>query len=100
MLMVPRMKLSDRITWAVLLWIFLNLLWLRFFEAILPQWIGAVIITAAAVAFVLFGPQPREEQEDDEDAEVVEEGEGRQPWPKSDLKTSRSSMDTRRPSTA
>jgi hypothetical protein len=77
MLMIPRMKLSDRITWAVLLWIFLNLLWLRFLEAVLPQWVGTIIFTAAALALVFFGPRPREEREDDEEGEVVEEGEGR-----------------------
>ncbi len=77
MLMIPRMKLSDRITWAVLLWIFVNLLWLRFLEAFLPQWIGAIMITAAAVALVLFGPRPKEEREEDEEGKVVEEGEGR-----------------------
>jgi hypothetical protein len=46
MLMIPRLKLSDRITWAVLLWIFLNLLWLRFIEKFIPQWVGAIILTA------------------------------------------------------
>ena len=76
MLMIPRMKLSDRITWAVLLWIFLNLLWLRFLEAFIPQWVGAIIITAAAVALVAFGPRPREEL-NDEEAKTVKEGEGR-----------------------
>jgi hypothetical protein len=75
--MIPRLKLSDRITWAVLLWIFLNLLWLRFLEAILSQWVGTVIFTAAAVALVLFGPRPREAREDDDEGEVVEEGEGK-----------------------
>ena len=75
MLMIPRMKLSDRITWAVLLWIFVNLIWLKFLETIIPQWVGAIVITAAAVALVAFGPRPREEQDEDEEAKVVREGE-------------------------
>ena len=77
MLMIPRLKLSDRITWAVLLWVFLNLLWLRFIEKFIPQWVGAIILTAAAVAFVLFGPRPVEAPEDDDEPSVVAKGEGR-----------------------
>jgi hypothetical protein len=77
MLMLPRMKLSDRITWAVLMWIFLNLLWLRFLESIVPQWVGAILITAAAVSLVLFGPRPREVADEDEEVEAIEEEEGR-----------------------
>jgi glycerol uptake facilitator-like aquaporin len=77
MLLIPRMKLSDRITWAVLLWIFVNLLWLRFLESIIPQWVGAILITAAVAALVVFGPRPKEAPDDDEEAKVVREGEGR-----------------------
>lgn len=77
MSMIPRLKLSDRITWAVLLWIFLNLLWLRFLEKLIPQWVGAVLITAAAVVFVVFGPRPREDGEEDDEAKAVQEREGR-----------------------
>ncbi len=59
--MLPRLKLTDRITWAVLLWIFFNLLWLKFLERFVPMWAGALIATVAAAAFVLFGPRPKEE---------------------------------------
>ncbi len=74
--MIPRMKLSDRITWAVLLWIFVNLLWLKFLDSIIPQWVGAILITASAAAFVIFGPRPREDLEEDEEATIVQRGEG------------------------
>jgi hypothetical protein len=70
----PRMKLSDRITWAVLVWIFFNLLWLRFLEAAVPQAVGALLATVAAVAMVLFWPRPREDAEEEEG--VAEDGQG------------------------
>jgi len=62
---LPGMKLSDRITWAVLCWIFFNLLWLRFVEALAPMWLGGVLATVGAVAMVLYWPRPREEAEED-----------------------------------
>ena len=58
---LPRMKLSDRITWAVLVWIFLNLLWLRFLERALPQWLGALVATAVSAALIAYWPRPLEE---------------------------------------
>lgn len=58
---LPRMKLSDRITWAVLAWIFSNLLWLRFLETAIPQWVGALVATAVAVAMILYWPRPLDE---------------------------------------
>ncbi len=58
---LPRLKLSDRITWAVLAWIFVNLLWLRFLERTAPQWIGAVVATALGAAVVAWWPRPVEE---------------------------------------
>jgi hypothetical protein len=60
-MVLPRMKLSDRITWAVLCWIFFNLLWLRFLEKAVPQAIGALLATVLAVAMVLFWPRPLDE---------------------------------------
>lgn len=67
--MLPRMKLSDRITWTILLWIFFNLFWLRFLENHIPQWVGAGIATVLGIAFIVFGPQPNEEDENDEERE-------------------------------
>lgn len=61
----PRMKLSDRITWAALVWIFFNLLWLRFLEKAVPQGVGALLATAVAVGMVLFWPRPLEERPED-----------------------------------
>jgi hypothetical protein len=66
-MVLPRMKLSDRITWAVLCWIFFNLLWLRFLEAAIPQWVGALVATLGAVALVWFWPRPLEDGEDEEE---------------------------------
>ncbi len=67
-MVLPRMKLSDRITWAVLCWIFFNLLWLRFVEAVIPQWVGALVGTAGAVALVWWWPRPLEDGEEEEEA--------------------------------
>lgn len=62
-----RWDLTGRITWAVLFWIFLNLLWLRFVERFVPQWVGAALATALGVALVVFGPRPVEGGEDEEE---------------------------------
>ncbi|HET6436761.1 MAG TPA: hypothetical protein VFG59_01775 [Anaeromyxobacter sp.] len=75
-MVLPRMKLSDRITWAVLCWIFFNLLWLRFLEKALSQGLGALLATIGAVAMVLYWPKPLEELEGDEETPAEEQGEG------------------------
>jgi hypothetical protein len=67
-MVLPRMKLSDRITWAVLCWIFLNLLWLRFVEKLVAQGVGALLATVGAVAMVLYWPRPLEEGDEEEPA--------------------------------
>jgi hypothetical protein len=67
---MPRLKLSDRITWAVLGWIFFNLLWLRFLEQAIPQWVGALLATLLAVILVLFWPRPLEEEPDEVDVQA------------------------------
>jgi hypothetical protein len=66
---MPRLKLSDRITWAVLGWIFFNLLWLKFLDPAVPLWVGTIVATAAAVLFVLFWPRPLEELGEEEESE-------------------------------
>lgn len=73
--MLPHMKTSDRVTWAVLCWIFFNLLWLKFVESYIPQWIGAVIATALAVVFIVFGPGPSEAGSDEDEEELAQEEE-------------------------
>lgn len=73
---MPRLKLSDRITWAVLGWMFFNLLWLKFLEALVPIWAGAIIATAGAVLFVMFWPRPEEELEEEEESEAAERRQG------------------------
>ncbi len=74
---MPRLKLSDRITWAVLGWIFFNLLWLKFLEAYVPIWIGAILATAAAALFILFWPRPLEELEGQEPDVLDQKQEGK-----------------------
>ena len=73
---LPRMKLSDRITWAVLCWIFFNLLWLRFLDRVLPQAVGALLATLGAVAMVLYWPRPLEEGAEDEEERAHGDGRG------------------------
>ncbi|HOJ58280.1 MAG TPA: hypothetical protein PLH05_06980 [Bacillota bacterium] len=67
--MLPRLKLSDRITWTVLLWIFFNLFWLRFLEMHIPQWVGAAIATVLGIAYIVYGPDPEEAIDNDEEVE-------------------------------
>ncbi len=74
---MPRLKLSDRITWAVLGWIFFNLLWLKFLDALVPLWVGTIIATAAAVLFVIFWPRPQEELEEEEPDAANQKQEGK-----------------------
>jgi len=68
--MFPRLKLSDRITWAVLVWIFFNLLWLKFLEAFIPLGVGTAIATLGAVAFILFAPRPDGKNGEEEESEA------------------------------
>lgn len=74
---MPRLKLSDRITWAVLGWIFFNLLWLKFLDALVPIWVGTIIATAVAVLFVIFWPRPQEELEEEEPDAANQKQEGK-----------------------
>jgi hypothetical protein len=74
MLNLPRLKLSDRITWAVLTWIFFNLLWLKYLQDFVSQWVGAALATIAAAALISFWPRPEEEPEETD--ETLEEEEG------------------------
>jgi hypothetical protein len=64
----PRLKLSDRITWSVLIWIFVHLLWLKFLEAFLPVWVATIVFTLAAAAFIAFGRDPGDGVGEEEDA--------------------------------
>ncbi len=66
----PRLKLSDRITWSVLIWIFAHLLWLKFLEAFVPIWVATIIFTLAAAAFIAFGPGPDDGAGEEEDVPV------------------------------
>ncbi|CEP66978.1 Uncharacterized [Moorella glycerini] len=70
---LPPMALSDCITWAVLLWIFFNLLWLKFMEVHIPQWVGAAIATALALLFIFFWPREAGEVEEDEEEIIGQE---------------------------
>ena len=70
----PRLKLSDRITWSVLVWIFINLLWIKFLEAFVPVWVGTIIATLGAAAFIVFGKGPEEEAGEEDGAPQKSEG--------------------------
>jgi predicted small integral membrane protein len=63
--MLPRMTMGNWLFWSILSWIFLNLLWLKFVESYVPQWVGAIIATAIAVALFKYGPRPKEEEEEE-----------------------------------
>ena len=71
---MPRLKLSDRITWAVLGWIFFNLLWLKFLDAVVPIWVGTILATAAAGLLIAFWPRPLEELGEEEEREGSSRG--------------------------
>jgi glycerol uptake facilitator-like aquaporin len=75
---IPRFStIPDRVTWAVLIWIFFNLLWLKFVESYVPQWVGAFIAAILVVALAVFSPGPKEEVEEEETVENVEAEEGK-----------------------
>jgi hypothetical protein len=70
---IPRFNtIPERVVWAVLIWIFFNLLWLRFVEAVVPQWVGAIIATVIGVALAVLSPGPKEEEEEEEEEDVGE----------------------------
>jgi glycerol uptake facilitator-like aquaporin len=49
-----------------MVWIGINFVWLRFAERFVPQWVGAVIAAAIAMALFKYGPRPKEEEEEEE----------------------------------
>ena len=51
--------------WSILSWFFFNLIWLKFVENFVPQWVGAIIATMIAVAVFKYGPRPKEEEEEE-----------------------------------
>ena len=63
--MLPRMTVGNWFFWAVMVWIGINLIWLRLAERFVPQWIGAIIATFVAMALVKYGPRPKEEEEEE-----------------------------------
>ncbi|MFW6138200.1 MAG: hypothetical protein ACOC7U_03405 [Spirochaetota bacterium] len=68
--MLPRMTMGNWLFWSILTWIFFNLIWLRFVESFIPQWVGAVIATGIAVALFKRGPRPEEEEEEEGEEEI------------------------------
>jgi hypothetical protein len=57
-----------------MLWIFFNLLWLKFLEVFVPVWVGTIIATLAAAAFIIFGGGPGEGPGDEDVAAPKTEG--------------------------
>jgi len=64
--MLPRMTTGNWLFWSVLCWFFFNLIWLKFVENFVPQWVGAIIATMIAVALFKYAPRPKEEEEEEE----------------------------------
>lgn len=66
---IPRFNtIPERVVWAVLIWTFFNLFWLKFVENFVPQWVGAIIATIIGVSLAVFSPGPKEEVEEEEEA--------------------------------
>jgi len=65
--MLPRMTMGNWLFWAIMVWIGFNLVWLRFAESFVPQWVGAIIATVIAVVLFRYGPRPKEEEEEEEE---------------------------------
>ncbi len=65
--MLPRMTMGNWLFWAIMAWIGINFIWLRFAEPYVTQWIGAVIATLAAIAIFKYGPRPVEEEKEVEE---------------------------------
>ena len=63
--MLPRMTAGNWFFWAVMVWIGINLVWLKLAERFLPQWMGAIIATVVAMALLKYGPRPKEEEEEE-----------------------------------
>lgn len=63
--MLPRMTMGVWLFWSILSWFFFNLIWLKFVENFVPQWVGAIIATMIAVAVFKYGPRPKEEEEEE-----------------------------------
>ena len=64
--MLPRMTTGNWLFWGIMVWIGFNLVWLRFVDRFVPQWVGAIIATLMAVALLKYGPRPKEEEEEEE----------------------------------
>ena len=63
-MILPLMTMGNWLFWSVMVWIGFNFFWLRFVVELLPQWVGAIIATAIAIALFTYGPRPNEEEEE------------------------------------
>jgi hypothetical protein len=59
------MTMGNWLFWAVMVWIGLNFVWLKFVESFMPQWVGVIIATVIAMALFKYGPRPMEEEEEE-----------------------------------
>lgn len=64
--MLPRMTMGNWLFWAIMAWIGFNLVWLKFMDRFVPQWVGAIIATLIAVMLFKYGPRPKEEKGEEE----------------------------------
>jgi len=62
--MLPKMTMGNWLFWSIMVWIGINLIWLRFVENFLPQWSGVIVATVIAVLLFRYGPRPEEEKEE------------------------------------
>lgn len=65
-MILPRMTMGNWLFWSIMSWIGFNLLWLKFVEKFIPQWVGAIIATIIAYLLFKYGPRPVEEEEEEE----------------------------------
>lgn len=53
------MRIGDRVFWAVIIFIFIGLAWLKVLERYVSIWGALIVGGAAAIAFIKYGPGTR-----------------------------------------
>jgi len=56
------MEFGDRLFWGIMIFIGINLFWLRFLEEYLPIWVGGIVGIVALFATIKFVPRPKTEE--------------------------------------
>ena len=63
--MLPQLTTGNWLFWSIMLWIGLNLFWLRFVESVVPQWVGAIVATLIGLTLFKYGPRPSDQEEEE-----------------------------------